>query len=81
MHADTQPDWGQRRPLQLQRTPHRVSGAGERDHEAIALALLDRPQAIMGSDDVAHHAVLARNRRRHLIRLGLPQPRGAFDVC
>ena len=41
MHADTQPDRGQRCALQLQRTRHRVAGTRERDHEVIALALFD----------------------------------------
>jgi hypothetical protein len=47
VHADAQPDRGQRRPLQVQRTRHRVAGTRERDHEAIAFTLFDRPDTAM----------------------------------
>ena len=50
VHADAQPDRRERRPLQVQRARHRVAGAGERDHEAVALALLDRPHPAVGGD-------------------------------
>ena len=49
MHADAQPDRGQRCPLQLQGTRHRVAGTRERDHEAITLALFNRPHTVMGA--------------------------------
>ena len=38
VHADAQPDRGERRPLQLQGTRHRVAGTRERDHEAVPAA-------------------------------------------
>ena len=47
----------------------------ERDHEAVALALLDRAHAVMGGDRVGHRLVEARDGGGHLVRLGLPQPR------
>ena len=80
MHPDAQPDRCQRCPLQLQRARHRVAGARERDHEAIALALFDRPHTVMVRDDVAHRTIQSPDRGRHLLGLGLPQPRGALDI-
>ena len=59
---------------------HGVGRAGERDHEAVALALLDRAHTITGGDDVQQHPIQARYRSAHLVRLGLPQPRRTFDV-
>ena len=49
---DAQPDRRQRRSLQVQRAGHRVGGAGESDHEAVALALLNRADSITGGHDV-----------------------------
>ena len=64
VHPDAQPDRGQRRPLQLQRSRHRIGGAGERRHEAVALALLDRAHPVMGGDDIRHRPGSdARSRR------------------
>ena len=77
---DAQPDRGQRCPLQVQRTSDRVGRAGESDHEAVALALLDRADSITGGDDVQHHLIEARHSGGHLIRLGFPQPRRTLDV-
>ena len=57
MHPDAQPDRRQRRPLQLKRARHRISGTRKRDHEAVALALLDRAHTAMGGDDVAQQPV------------------------
>jgi hypothetical protein len=67
-------------PLQLQSARHRVAGTRERNHEAIAFALFDRPHTIMGGDDVGHRPIQQRDRSPHLVRLGLPQSRGALDV-
>src|SRR5258705_3295223 len=80
MHADAQPDRGQRRTLQLERTRPRVAGPRERHHEAIALALFARPPTVMGGDDLPHRAIEPRDGGRHLLRLGLPQSCGALDV-
>ena len=49
MYADAQPDRSQRGPLQRQRAGHRVAGARERGHEAVALALLDRAHPVMAA--------------------------------
>jgi hypothetical protein len=81
MHSDAQPDRGQRCPLQHKCTRDRVAGTGERDHEAIALALLDRAHTAMGGDDIGEGAVEVRDRGGHHLGLGLPQPRGTLDVC
>jgi hypothetical protein len=43
MHTDTQPDRGQRRPLQFECARHRITRAGERRHKTVALTLLERP--------------------------------------
>ncbi len=75
VHPDTQPDRGQRRSLQLEGAGHRIGGARERGHETVTLALLDRAHTVMGGDDIAHDLVEPRNRGRHLLGLGLPQPR------
>src|SRR5215207_6649423 len=61
MHANAQPDRSERCPLQLQRARHRVAGPGERDHEAIAFALFDRPQTVMGGDELAHRPIEPRD--------------------
>ena len=68
-------------PLQLQGTLHCVSRTGERGHEAVALPLLHRPHPAMGGDDFGDGLGEARDRGGHLLGLGLPQPRGALDVC
>ena len=52
MHTDAQPDRGQRRPLQLQCARSRLGRAGERDHKAVALTLLDRPHPAVGGEQV-----------------------------
>ena len=53
MHTDAQPDRGQRRPLQLQCARSRLARAGERDHKAVALTLLDRPHPAVGGEQVS----------------------------
>ena len=80
VHADAQLDRCQRRPLQLQRAGHRVGGAGERDDEAVALALLDRSHTVVGGDRVGQRLVEARDRGLHRVGLGLPQARRTLDV-
>ena len=75
MHPNAQPDRSQRRPLQLHRGRHRIRSTGERRHKTVALTLLDRAHAVMGGDDVTDHLVEPRNRGRHHLGLGLPQPR------
>ena len=80
MHADPQADRRQRRALQLQRTRHRVSGPRERHHETVALALLHRPHPAIGGEQIRQRLIQPRERRRHLLGLGLPQPGGILDV-
>jgi hypothetical protein len=77
---DAKPDRGQRRSLQLQHTGHRVGGAGERGHEAVAFALLDRAHPVVGGDDLVHCLILTSHRSGHLLRLGFPQLRRTLDV-
>jgi hypothetical protein len=64
----------------LQRTAHRVGRTSKRDHEAVALALFDRVDAVISGDHIGERAVELRDRGGHLVALGLPQPRGALDV-
>src|ERR1700709_593220 len=59
MYADSQPDGRQRPPLQLERTLNRVTGARERQHEAVALALLDRPHPAMDGDEIIYRTISA----------------------
>ena len=80
VHADAQLDRRQRCPLQVQGTSHRVGGAGERDDEAVALALLDGPHTVVGGDRIGQCLVEARDRGLHRLGLGLPQPRRTLDV-
>jgi len=81
VETDPQPERGQRCPLQVQRAGHRVRGAGERDHEAVALALFDWADSVTCRDDVHQHLIKAGDGGGHFISLGLPQPRRALDVC
>jgi hypothetical protein len=80
VHPDTQPDRRQRCPLQIQRAGRRIGGAGERDHKAIALALFDRADSVMGGDRLGHRPVEAGHGGGHLLGLALPQPRRTLDV-
>ena len=80
VHADSQLDRCQRGPLQLQRAGHRVGGAGERDDEAVALALLDGPDTVMGGDDVGQCLIEPLDGCLHGLGLGLPQPRRTLHV-
>ncbi len=47
VHADPQPDRCERRTLQRQRTRDGVTGARERDHKTVTLALLDGTHAVV----------------------------------
>ena len=78
--ADAQLDRCQRCPLQVQRTGHRVGGARERDHEAVALALFHGSHALVGGDRVRQCLVEARDSGLHRLGLGLPQPGRTLDV-
>ena len=46
------------------RAGHRVGGAGERRHEAVALTLFDRAHPVMGGDGLRHRLIRAAPRRR-----------------
>ena len=48
--TDAQPDRGQGSALQLQGAGHRVGGASEGRHEAVALALFDGSHAVVRGD-------------------------------
>lgn len=80
MHADTQLDRRQRRTLQLQGARHRVGRTGERDDEAITLALLDGPHAAVGGDRFRQCLVEAFHGGLHRLGLRLPQPGRTLDV-
>ncbi len=80
VQTDPQPDRRQRCQLQVEGARHRVAAAVERDDEAVAFTLLDRPHATVGGDDVRECAVEPCDGLRHLLRLRFPQPRRAFDV-
>ncbi len=73
VNTDAQPERGQRRPLQVQRGGRRIRRAAERDHKAVALALLDRTHSVMGHDHFGQHLIEALDRSVHFLRLGLPQ--------
>jgi hypothetical protein len=80
VHADPQGDRGQRRPLQSQRTRHRVTGPRQRHHKAVAFALFHRAHPAMSAEQIRQRLVQPRERRGHLLRLRLPEPGGVFDV-
>ena len=48
------PDRRPRRPLQLERARDGIAGPREGQHEAVALALFDRPDTAVGSHEVGH---------------------------
>ncbi|WP_420716100.1 hypothetical protein [Mycobacterium sp. 94-17] len=77
---DPQPDRRQRRPLQIEGAGHRLSRAGKRDDEAVALTLLDGPDPAVGGDHLRQRLVQPCHSNGHLVGLGLPQARGALDV-
>ncbi len=56
----------------MQGAGHRIGRAAERNHEAVAFALLDRAYAIMRGDRLRHGLIQAGHRRGHLLGLGLP---------
>ncbi len=57
VHANTQPDRRQRRPLQVDGARHGIGCAGERDHEAVTFALLDRTHPMMGAHQFGERAI------------------------
>jgi len=81
VHPDPQADRRERRPLQLQRTRHRVGGPRERHHETVALPLLHRAHTAIGGQQRRQRLIQTRKGRRHLLGLGLPQPGRVLDVC
>jgi hypothetical protein len=80
VQANAQPDRRQRCPLQVQRARNRIAGAGECDHEAVALALFYRPYPVVRADDLRQRAIHAGDRDGHVVRLCFPQLRRALDV-
>jgi hypothetical protein len=60
-----------RRPRPGALSAHSITGTGECDNEAVALALLDGPHATTGRDGLGHCSIEACNRGRHLVWLGL----------
>ena len=78
--SDAQPDRCQRRALQIQRARHRVRRTTEGDDEAVALPLLDRPDPGVGDECGGDGLIETRDGGGHLVGLGLPEPRRAFDV-
>ncbi len=72
VHPNPDPDRGQRRPLQCQRTSNRVRCTGERGHEAVALALFQRAHPAVSGERCVHRLVEQRQRGGHLFGLGFP---------
>ena len=72
VHADPQANRGQRRPLQLQRTRHRVTGPRERHHKAVTLALLHRAHSAIRGHQIRQCAIQPLKRRRHPLGLRFP---------
>jgi hypothetical protein len=80
VHTDAQSDRRQWGSLQFQRTGHRVTGSRECYDEAVALTLLHRSHPAMSGDEIRSCIIQPCERGRHLVGLGFPQLRGAFDV-
>jgi hypothetical protein len=80
VQRDPQADRREIGRLHVQRAPHRVCGAGEGDHEAVALALLDRTRAMMPVHHLVQQRIEARHRVRHRRRVRLPQPRRTLHI-
>ena len=59
---------------------HGVAGARERRDEAVALTLFDGSHSTMCREQIGQDGIKACDGGRHLVRLGLPEPRGALDV-
>ena len=72
VYPDPQPDGRQRRPLQFEGTLHCIAATGEREDEAFALTLLDRPHSAMGGDEIVHRSVQACERGGRLVCVRLP---------
>lgn len=79
LHPGGQPQRGQRGALQRQRTSECIAGTVERDHEAVALALLDRTYRVVIGDESGEGAIELDDRRRRLLRLGFPQVGRSLD--
>ena len=80
VQTDPKPDRRQRCQLQVEGARHRVTTAVERDDKAVTFTLLDGPHTSVGGDDVRECAIEPCDRLRHLLGLGLPEPRRPFDV-
>lgn len=80
LHPGGQPQRGQRGALQRQRTSECIAGTVERDHEAVALALLDRTYRVVIGDESGEGAIELDDRRRRLLRLGFPQVGRSLDI-
>jgi hypothetical protein len=68
------------RSLQVESAGDGVGRARERNHEAVALALLQRTNAIVSPDRIGHSRVDSSDGCRHLGFSRLPQLRRPFDV-
>src|SRR5271163_1017216 len=49
-------------------------------HKTVTLTLLDRAHTVIGGHDITDDLVETRNRSRHHLGLGLPQPRRTLHV-
>ncbi len=74
------PDLRGQRTLGLQRRRHRVGRARERRHDAVALALFQRPHTTMAAHRIRQQRIMRRHSLGHRIGLRLPQPRRSLDV-
>jgi hypothetical protein len=80
VQTDPQPDRRQGCQLQVEGARDRVTTTIERDDEAVAFALLNRPHTTMRSNDLGECAVESCDGLRHFLGLRLPEPRGPFDI-
>ena len=76
----TRPHLLAQRLLGLERRGHRIRGAGERRHHAVAFALLAGPHAAVTTDCFRQQRIMYPNRRGHRIGIQLPQSGRALDV-
>ena len=72
VHADAQLDRCQRRSLQCECAANGVGGTGERDDEAVALALFDGPYPAMSSDRLGQGLIEAFRLRTSWPRAASP---------
>jgi hypothetical protein len=61
-------------------TPARQCSLRERHHKTVALTLLHRPHPAIRGEQIQQCLIQSRKGRRHLLGLGLPQPRGALHI-